>query len=137
MRSGEGSGLVRSILFCGSTVAVSCDGKCHKAWGMNHRPSVRLNPHDEDDYAYKADHELGEAPVDPGTYEGSCAKPDQPEDRLNKWCVRECERSSKHNMNLPITEPKPFTELINFNRRFYNQAPHYREETAQNDQQNS
>jgi hypothetical protein len=71
---------------------VACDAKCDKAWGINNRPRVQLSD-DEDDYEFLADDELGAAPVDPGTYEGGHAKPDEVPEKHNKWCARECERS--------------------------------------------
>jgi hypothetical protein len=49
---------------------------------------------DIDDFVYKADHELGTAPADPGTYECDAAKPGPDDEPMNKWCVRECERST-------------------------------------------
>lgn len=117
------SGVVKNIIFFGRPVAVACDGKCNKAWGMNNRPRLKLDPDDPNDYAYQADHELGEAPEDPGTYEGECAKPRRSEDRMNKWCVRECERSEMHSAG------EPTGELTDFDRRFYNKPPHYRGNT--------
>jgi hypothetical protein len=84
--------IFKNVLFINEPILVACDANCGKAWGINNRPRVQLSD-DEDDYEYLADGELGEAPADPGTYEGGHAKPRRPEDRLNKWCVRECERS--------------------------------------------
>ncbi len=66
---------------------------CTKAWGRQNRPTIALDPNDGDDFAYLADHELGTAPDDPGTDEGGYGKPQTPAQVLNKWCVRECERS--------------------------------------------
>jgi len=86
--------LKQDILFCGFELVLVCDGRCEKAWGINNRPQNQLDPDNEDDYEYLADNELGEAPKDPGTYEGGHAKPRTPEQRMNKWCARECERSS-------------------------------------------
>lgn len=77
---------------------LACDGKCHKAWGINNRPKRQLSE-DEDDYEYLSDNELGEAPENPGTYEGGQGK--NPES-LNKWCARECERSKIFDMNEQI-----------------------------------
>ncbi len=82
----------KDIFFCGQPVTVSCDGQCSKAWGISSRPYIQLDDSNEDDIVFLADGELGEAPADPGTYEGGDAKPTTPEDRLNRWCVRECER---------------------------------------------
>lgn len=114
------SGLVKSVVFCGQSAAIACDGKCNKAWGINTRPKEELDPNNPDDYAFLADDELGEAPVDPGTSEGDHLKPQQPEDRMNKWCARECERSSMHGFN----DHTPFEEFGDFSNRVYNCAKH-------------
>ena len=73
---------------------VVCDKQCNKAWGINGRPRYFLSDPEEDpdDYAFKADEELGEAPEDTGHYEGGDGKPMYPLEH-NRWCVRECERS--------------------------------------------
>lgn len=84
--------LTKQILYCGQTLVAACDGRCDKAWGINTRPRVSLSD-DPDDYVWVADSALGTAPEDPGTYEGMDGKPTEPGDRLNRWCVRECERS--------------------------------------------
>lgn len=81
------------ITYCGQQAKVVCDRQCNKAWGINTRPRVQLSD-DEDDYAFLADGELGDAPIDPGTYEGQDGKPESPNEFPNRWCVRECERSS-------------------------------------------
>lgn len=86
--------LVKPITFFDEKLVLACDGRCDKAWGINTRPRHQLSD-DPDDYEFLADGELGEAPADPGTYEGNHAKP-APSDgpyRQNKWCARECERS--------------------------------------------
>jgi hypothetical protein len=83
--------LTKRITYFGQSVFVGCDGQCDKAWGMQVRPRV---PGDDDKYL--PDSELGVAPIDPGTYEGECAKPTRRPmtgDAMNKWCVRQCERS--------------------------------------------
>lgn len=94
---------------------VNCDGNCRKAWGHNNRPTVQLSG-DEDDYEYLADGELGMAPDDPGTYEGTDAKPADASEFPNRWCVRECERC---NMSSPgkWREPLP---VIDFSFRMRN-----------------
>lgn len=79
------------IMFCDQQAKVGCDEKCEKAWGNENRPKVQLSE-DEDDYAFLSDDELGEAPIDPGTYEGGQAKPIDKKDIPNRWCIRECER---------------------------------------------
>lgn len=111
-----GSILTKAITFCGRQVTVACDGQCHKAWGINTRPHLQLTDH-EDDYAFPADHELGFAPADPGTTEGDQGKPCSSVATdpaiINKWCVRECERMSMHDVGSPIT-------LRTFDKRRYN-----------------
>lgn len=77
----------------GKPGALICDARCDKAWGINNRPRVEHDPDDPDDISFKSDDELGEAPDDPGTYEGGEGKPQTDEQRHNKWCLRECERS--------------------------------------------
>jgi hypothetical protein len=123
--------LAKTVLFAGSPCVLACDAKCHKAWGSE-RPRVYVggDPNEEgiseremfrreDDWAQLADHELGEAPVDNGWYEGDHAKPTSPDERLNKWCARQCERSVLVDVGKPI-------ELPDFNHRFFNCAPHTR-----------
>src|ERR1043166_4419706 len=88
------------ITFCGQRAKVACDGNCSKAWGNSRRPRVQLSDN-VDDYAFLADGERGDAPVEPGTYEGLAmeAKPTNatgPDD-VNRWCVRECERMAMSN----------------------------------------
>lgn len=102
----------QQIPWSGRAVTLACDGQCAKAWGINARPKVRFG-NDPDDHALLADHELGFAPADPGTYEGGHAKPDGPAD-MNKWCARECERSK-------IFEAGQTVALPEFSKRLYNQ----------------
>ena len=104
------------ITYLGEAQTVACDGRCDKAWGVNLRPRVPLDPDDEDDYCFLADDELGEAPVDPGTYEGGHGKLRARPARSgghNKWCARECERSERG----PRGE---VPDLLDFARRVYN-----------------
>lgn len=89
--------LLKQVVSFGQPMAVACDGKCSKAWGISTRPKEQLSE-DEDDVVWFSDEELGEAPDDPGTYEGDHAKPRAPSDRMNKWCVRECERCASARM---------------------------------------
>mgnify|MGYP001028433341 CR=1 FL=1 len=108
----------KEIIYFGQKVIIACDEKCNKAWGINSRPKIQLDEDNEDDYCYLADNELDEAPADPGTYEGfeMCGKPQTKEERLNKWCCRECERcfiSNPGEYNNPIV-------LKDFSKRFYN-----------------
>ena len=84
--------ITKNITAFGRGLTIACDAKCHKAWGINNRPSVQLDQFDDDDIAWLSDNEVGIAPVDPGTYEGGNSKPRFEEERLNKWCYRECER---------------------------------------------
>jgi hypothetical protein len=107
--------IARDGKYFGAAMICVCDAKCHKAWGMNNRPKAMLSDN-EDDYEYLADSELGEAPIDPGTYEGSEAKPTAPDERLNKWCWRECERSV-------MVEPNEEFELPDFTERRRNIQP--------------
>ena len=92
------------ITYFGQQSKVACDEKCNKAWGINNRPR---NPEDEDEFL--PDNQLGEAPIDPGTYEGGYAKPTDKSNIPNKWCVRECERcaiSKPNESHLPLELPK-------------------------------
>jgi|GEM_PF-1080016 hypothetical protein len=128
----------KEIIYCGQKHKVCCDQRCNKAWGMNSRPRVyaelgekvfgmgfgggHIYPDnfdemkDIDDYTYLADHELGKAPKDPGTYEGGYAKPIIKSERMNKWCTRECERCV-------MSDPGKFNEPLrfkDFSKRFHN-----------------
>ena len=94
--------LTKEIVAFGQSLILSCDGKCHKAWGINQRPSIQFDSNDPDDTAFLADGELGEAPIDPGTYEGGHGKPIHDTQKLNKWCYRECERSITSELGQPI-----------------------------------
>ena len=88
--------ITKHITYFGRRCLLACDGNCSKAWGINGRPRVELSADDPDDYAFLADGELGDAPCDPGTYDGleMTGKPLTEGDRLNKWCARSCERSA-------------------------------------------
>lgn len=105
----------RLITYFGQPAKVCCDGKCEKAWGINNRTRDQLS-NKEDDYAWLSDDELGIAPINPGTYEGSDAKPLSVMEFPNKWCVRECERCT---MSKPCEFDKPL-EVRSFAQRFYN-----------------
>jgi hypothetical protein len=103
------------ITYCGQKAKVACDERCNKAWGINQRPKVSLSE-DVDDYAYLMDLELGIAPVNPGTTEGEHAKPTNNFEKMNKWCVRQCERSvmsEDGEWNEPLVLP-------DFSKRIYN-----------------
>lgn len=82
--------LTKQIIYFGQKAIVGCDARCSKAWGTNSRPTIEENG----ETYFKSDKELKRAPANPGTYEGGCAKPKLKSERLNKWCVRECERCS-------------------------------------------
>lgn len=95
------------ITYMSQKAKVACDGNCGKAWGVNTRPKRQLSD-DPDDYVYLADSELGDAPINPGTYEGGHAKPESVAEFPNKWCVRECERcemSAPGKWELPLVLP--------------------------------
>jgi len=96
---------------------VACDAKCNKAWGICQRPKKVLDEKEPDNFYFLPDGALGKAPEDPGEYEGRCAKPTNDKERLNKWCVRQCERSLRMKINDNITEDF----LPDFNKRVYNQ----------------
>jgi hypothetical protein len=96
----------KNVTCCGKPRVLACDAKCGKAWGISRRPSRYFNPDEDiDDYVYEPDSVLGIAPPDPGTYEGGHGKPTCKEERLNKWCYRECERSVSVRPSEPIVLP--------------------------------
>lgn len=98
------------VLYLGQQVVFACDGKCSKAWGVGARPREVLGV--VDDYYLLPDSALGEAPARPKTTEGGDCKPSSPL-RMNKWCMRQCERSSRF---------RPGDELVvrDFSKRIYN-----------------
>jgi len=104
--------IAKQIIFFGNILILSCDKKCHKAWGINNRRRRELSE-DEDDFEWFSDDELGDAPIDPGTYEGGHSKPYHASDLLNKWCARECERSV-------MAKPCENFELKDFSKRIKN-----------------
>ncbi len=130
----------KDITYFGQKAKVACDEKCNKAWGMNNRPriypeisdteifglngksvypSYKKYPEDSyevDNYAYCSDDELGDAPKDPGTYEGGCGKPRDKSEIGNKWCVRQCERCVMSDLG-KFDEP---LKLRDFSKRKYN-----------------
>ena len=105
------------ITYFAQRAKVCCDGNCRKAWGINNRPRVQLSD-DPDDFEYLADDELGDAPVDPGTYEGMSAKPLSVAEFPNKWCVRECERCK---MSSPGESSEPL-KIKTFDKRQKNKV---------------
>ena len=82
------------VTYMGQKARVGCDRKCFKAWGINSRPR-----HEDgiSEGIYLQDHELGNAPNDPGTIECEYKKPLSPDEFPNRWCVRECERCAISN----------------------------------------
>lgn len=102
--------LLTEISYCGQKVLTTCDHRCEKAWGINGRSyfadrdkcQISFDDNEPDDIAYPPDHEVGDAPRNPGTYEGGQGKPMHPEVH-NKWCVRECERCEFIDPDKPIT----------------------------------
>lgn len=61
---------------------------------------------------YQSDAEFEVAPIDPGTYEGSDSKPQSPQERLNRWCARECERSVLASSNEEFEIPNWTTRRV-------------------------
>lgn len=120
-------------------IVLACDGNCGKAWGGSNRPRLYRTVNgtyeqvedsfdesvvpDGDDFCYLADDELGEAPADPGTYEGIPweGKPAfAQDDKHNKWCARACERCEMESSLEDV-------ELHDFTKRLYNIEPHVRD----------
>jgi len=85
------------VTYFGQQVFLKCDGRCDKAWGATSRPT-RWIDEETGDREFLTDDELGEAPLDPQTYEGDHAKPLN--GKHNKWCARECERCTKERVQL-------------------------------------
>jgi hypothetical protein len=119
------------ITWFGRPCLAICDHKCEKAWGHNGRRATAgqsdaavIEYDDMDDVVDLADSEVGIAPEDPGTYEGGDAKPMHPR-KHNKWCVRECERSS-------IIEVGEEVEVWDYSKRVYNQPEHHPEAVEHN-----
>jgi hypothetical protein len=81
----------KTITYCGIQAKVGCDEKCNKAWGITLRPKEQLSD-DFEDVVYLSDDELGDAPKYPKCWEGGDGKPTCDEEKMNKWCIRQCER---------------------------------------------
>jgi len=64
--------VIKIIQYLGQPCKVACDEKCTKAWGINRRP-FELVSEAPWDIVWLSDNELGDAPDDPGTYEGGQA----------------------------------------------------------------
>ncbi len=108
--------LISQIAWFFSWSLLCCDAKCDKAWGHNGgRPQVTFSD-DPDDYAYLPDSEVGTAPANPDTAEGGDMKPTHVLTRHNKWCARECERSSIVSLTSQCME----LELRDFSKLVYN-----------------
>ena len=108
--------LKKEIIYSRKKVILACDGNCNKAWGITKRKSIVIDNEDDDDTIFLPDDELGLAPVNPGTYEGYDTKPTNPNELLNRWCCRECERSSIFN----IDEDNINEKLKDFSKPIYN-----------------
>lgn len=103
--------LTKRIRFFGAEQNLSCDGRCDKAFGINGRPRIMFSA-DPDDHVFKGDSEVGTAPPPGqtvGIAEGECLKPSatplSDPAVMNKWCVRECERSALTSLDEPIELP--------------------------------
>ena len=97
--------LTKAITYMGQPTLMGCDGQCNKAWGQHGRPCTI------DRQLYLADHELDIAPAHPGSEEGRDIKPSavplsaKEAASMNKWCVRECERSSLCSLGSQLVLP--------------------------------
>jgi hypothetical protein len=111
----------KQIVWFGRDCTLACDGKCDKAWGITNRPSVSFDQEEPDDIAWLTDHELVEAPICTGVWEGGHGKPTGPHE-MNKWCARECERSG-------IFEQGENIVLSDFSVRQYNMPSRHTEQT--------
>lgn len=107
--------ITKEIIYFRKKMILACDKKCDKAWGISKRKNILLDIEDEDDIAFLSDNELGVAPLNPGTYEGGDGKPIDECELLNKWCCRECERSSLFNIDEEDIDKK----LKDFSNRLY------------------
>jgi len=110
------------ILIFGERTKVACDEKCNKAFGKDTRPKVQLDGNDTDDYAWLADWELDEAPVNPGTRQSGQSKPVNKAEIPNAWCVGQCERCVKETRKF-----ESHLQLIDFDQRVYSKP--WRHET--------
>lgn len=104
----------KEIRAFGQQLILGCDGRCNKAFGINGRSKIEFDSEEPDDVAWFADDEVGEAPIDPKTYEGGEGKPEPDEPKLNKWCYRECERSATCEIGEELVLP-------DWTKRRYNQ----------------
>lgn len=120
--------LVKQIVFLGGARLLACDGRCHKAWGIQARPRRALSSA-EDDFVYLGDDVLGTAPG-PGkteiVSEGVDCKPSavaldvSNAQRMNRWCARQCERVRIFEVGVevsPLRLPDMVDPLPNFSAR--------------------
>jgi hypothetical protein len=110
--------ITKEIQAFGRPLVIACDGKCEKAFGRNGRPYIQLSE-DKDDICWLHDGEVEVAPESGKTNvysEGGHMKPSTPDEKLNKWCFRECERCVS-------VEPGEPIKLKDWSKRVYNQ-PH-------------
>ncbi len=108
--------IAKRITWFGEDFLLACDANCDKAWGINNRPKIEFDPYEPDDYAFLADDKLGIAPACTGIWEGGDGKPVLPQQRLNKWCARECER---HRL-VDITKGVVEIDLPDYSKLHYN-----------------
>lgn len=97
-------------------LTISCDGKCHKAWGVNGRRlengNIRMASSDEEDVIYLSDNDVPDVANTSQFLEGGEGKPEII-GKHNKWCMRECERSS---WTKGLEDPK----ILDFSYEVYN-----------------
>jgi hypothetical protein len=112
-KAGKPPLLQKQIVF-GTPAVLCCDGRCDKAWGISGRPKRYLSEDNEDDHIYLKDIVLGTAPDPSHTVtfsEGGHMKPSASrlrkgdDERLNKWCARQCERSAIVRKGEPLHAP--------------------------------
>jgi hypothetical protein len=100
--------ITKSILAYGKRLTLACDGRCDKAWGINGRER-RMLTSDPDDYVFVADGDLGTAPACTGVWEGGDGKPSAVPltdgSAMNRWCLRECERSDSFEEGEAVSAP--------------------------------
>ena len=103
----------KEIIYFGQKSILGCDNKCHKAWGLNNRPKI-VDENNIHNVIWLSDNQIEEdAPINPGTIEGWDSKPTCDEEKLNKWCARECERSKIVKINEKLI-------LTDWSKRLYN-----------------
>jgi hypothetical protein len=120
--------LTTEITYFRKPCLVVCDQKCTKAWGHNGgRPELSRDEDDEDNVVWLGDNEVDLAPesgIIEGIIAGEGGRPTEPPQKHNRWCVRECERSS-------IIDPGQPIACADWTQRIYNQPwKHRRTENA-------